>query len=242
MKTLITISAAYSLLACCISNATEVLVLGNESMPFCGIVDGKPSGMVVDILTEVTNHGGPSFKYKLGLPWKRAQQMLKKSGASPTAIVPFTRTKEREKSHTWIAEIIPNVTRLSTHKKEKPLTIEKAKQLNIGVILGSAIIPHLKELGFTKLEEVPTAIHNSRKLAVGRIDAIVDSKYVDTYHWKLAGGDVKTLKFTNIGKEMYIYIAGNLNFPPDIAKKINIAVSLIHENGTLKAILNKWDK
>jgi len=95
MVKIISIFVVYISLACGMTHATEVLVLGNESMPFCGIVDGKPSGMVVDILTEVTNHGGPNFKYKLGLPWKRAQEILRNSGDSLTAIVPFTRTKER---------------------------------------------------------------------------------------------------------------------------------------------------
>jgi len=52
--------------------------------------------------------------------------------------------------------------------------------------------------------------------------------------------DAKDLQFTNIGKVMHIYIAGNLDFPPDIAEKINVCVKLMRENETLKNILDKW--
>jgi polar amino acid transport system substrate-binding protein len=79
--------------------ATDVTVLGNESMPWNGIVDGKESGIMVDILNEATKNGAPKFIFKLGLPWVRAQQMVHEQNDQPTVIIPLTRTLEREKNY-----------------------------------------------------------------------------------------------------------------------------------------------
>lgn len=91
-----------------ISCANEVTVVGNESMPFNGLkfdessetTPYKNSGMAFEILEEATKHGAPKFNYQLGLPWKRAQHLIHKANNKPIAIIPFTRTKEREQHYT----------------------------------------------------------------------------------------------------------------------------------------------
>ena len=42
--------------------AEEALVLGNESMPFNGVVNGKNAGMTYEILKEAVKYGAPTFK------------------------------------------------------------------------------------------------------------------------------------------------------------------------------------
>ena len=168
--------------------------------------------------------------------------MLAEADARPTAIVPFTRTDVREKQHTWIAELFPYQLRLSTYKQTTPITVERAKLLRVGVISGSAHVPLLHRLGFTNIVAVRTALQNANKLALGRIDAVVESQYVDTYNWVQAGFTTKDLLFTNLGERSHIYIAGNRAFPPDLAKRIRDAIDQMRDNGKLKAILEKWEQ
>ena len=227
--------------------AAEILVYRNESMPWCGTVDKKDAGITVDILNEVTKNGGPKFKFK-SLPWKRAQMLVQKNKG--TCIIPFTRTATREKHHTWIIELVPNQVRLTIARnpKEKfklpsPLTLANSKALRIGIIRASALIPTMKELGFTQIIEYNTAEKLVTLLRWGRIDAMAESKWVDNYMWHQIGQKGEDLiAGPNIGEIKYIYLGAALNFPQKITEKIRIAMSKVKKSGALENIIIKWTK
>jgi polar amino acid transport system substrate-binding protein len=223
--------------------AVDVVVLGNESMPWNGIVDGKNSGIMVDILNEATKYGAPNFQFKLGLPWERAQQMVHEKNEAPTAIIPLTRTTAREKNYKWIAELIPSEMRLVSYGRPAPIkTIDEAKDLTIGIIRGHSAIPTLKQLGFTKIDDSAVdAKMNANKLLIKRFDTIVDAKLVYLYNWKKIGQNTKDLQEgPMIGDIAHIYIAGDLNFPDNIAKSIADAIEKMRKDGTIQKILDKW--
>ncbi|MBU2704764.1 transporter substrate-binding domain-containing protein [Zooshikella marina] len=233
-----------------ISCATEVTVVGNESMPFNGLIfdetsettQYKNSGMAFEILEEATKHGAPKFNYKLGLPWKRAQHLIHKANNKPIAIIPFTRTKEREQHYTWIAMLFTYQTRISLYKASKKVTLDQLFDKPIGIIAASAHIPLLKQLGFKDIVYVKNAFTNSRLLRFNRIDAIAESQYVDIYNWKKSGYNTGDLSFIPIGETKQIYIAANLNFPTELSSKISSAIDKIRSNGSLNNILKKWEK
>lgn len=220
-------------------HAEEVVVLGNESMPFNGIVDGHNAGMTYEILEEATKYGAPAFTYRLGLPWKRAQIMIQDAGKKPIAIVPFTRTAERETSHTWIAELFMCPVRLSTCKRPA-VSVEEARTMTVGMLNGSANIAFFKSLGIMHFDFGKNAVINAKKLASGRFDVLGEGKYVDVYAWKQAGFDPNDLNFTEIPVPRYVYIAGNLEFPPELAGQIRDAIDKMRANGRLEAILDRW--
>lgn len=225
-----------------VAQATEVLVLGNESMPFCGIVNGKNAGIAVEILNEVTKQGGPRFRYELGLPWKRAQTMVHEKKGAPIAIIPFTRTPSREKNHMWIAELIPHELRLHTFGRSAPLqTIEEAKHLEVSIIRGSAGIPLLIQLGFTRITEVDNAEVNTKLLLKNRTDVLVESQWVDSYIWNKVGGNISELQIgPTLGKTHHIYLAANPSFPINLAQQIQTAMARVRSSGKLDQILDKW--
>ena len=226
-------------------NASEVLVYRNESMPWCGTVDGKDAGIAVDILNAITKKGGPKFKFE-SVPWKRAQKLVQKNKG--TAIIPLTRTTTREKNYNWIIELIPNQVRLTTARNQinklsipSPLTLENSKLLSIGIIRGSALIPTMKELGFTKLYEVNTVEQLVKMLSVGRIDAMAESKWVDNYTWSNLGLERNDLvEGINIGDTKFIYFGAALNFPSELTSQIREAMVKVQKSGDLERILNKW--
>jgi polar amino acid transport system substrate-binding protein len=229
-----------SLISCWSIQASSVLILGNQSLPFTGIVNDKPAGMTFEILQEMQKNSSITFEYVFGLPWQRAQLMLKKGENNLIAMVPFTRTEDREESYTWIAELFSYDTHLITYKRETPITVDEAKHLNVGVIRGSAHIPFLTKLGFTRLHKENNTEQLFKLLSSGYVDVVVESQFVDKYNWNLIGNMASELQFTNIGKTKHIYIAGNLEFPPEISTKIKIAIDQMRDDGRLQAILNKW--
>ena len=221
--------------------AKTVKVLANESMPFQGIENGKPVGIAIDLLEEITRNGGPRFEYEIGIPLKRALVMLADAGEKPIAFVSLTRSPHREKSYTWMAKLFSHTVKVATYRKPAPKTIAEAKHLSTGMIRGHANLPLVKALGFTKLQLVNEAKQNINKLKLNRIDIILDTELNTLYNWKKAGFDLKDLNMgVSISDAMYTYIVGNPTFPKDIAKNIRDAMDRMLENGKYTEIMKKW--
>ncbi len=248
MKAIKARALSITLIALCFILVTKahaddtVTILGNESMPFNGVLNGQNAGMTYEILEEATLHGAPKFEFQLGLPWKRAQKILESSGTKPVAIVPFTRTKERENHHTWIAKLFSYQSRVSTLDNTQHLDLKAVSQEPIGIIRGSAHIPYLEQIGFDRLSVVNKAIQNALKLANGHIYGIAESQYVDTYHWKQIGRSAEVLQFIPFGESKQIYVAGNRTFPSSTAERIAQAINKMEASGKLKEILARWSE
>ena len=223
--------------------ADDVVVLGLEALPWCGVVDGKETGIMVDILNEATKYGAPRFQFKFGLPWLRAQQIVHENNAIPTAIIPFSRTAERENNFKWIAVLASNEMRLASYKRAKPIeTLEEVKTLKVGAPTGNAGIQILKKLGFTDIDESSADIKvNLHKLLSSRYDTVVDSYPVIRYNWTKLGQNPKDLQQGPlVAPPIPMCIAGDLNFPEDVAKRVSDAVEKMRKVGKVQEILDRW--
>lgn len=241
MKRLNLLVSALIFLFCTAAQAAEITVFANESMPQCGLVDGKPAGMAVDILNAVTAEGGPTFKYDFSQPWARAQVAVHETAGA--TIIPLTRTTEREASHKWIGNLFDNPTRLFTlGRADGPIkTIDEAKGMSIGVMRGSSVEQSLKQLGFTHIEAVQNDELAAKMLAAGRIDAWAGAEYVQRYLFAKAGGDSSKLQQGPLlGQTSQIYIAGDVKYPDADAKAITDGVEKLRSSGKLAAILKKY--
>jgi ABC-type amino acid transport substrate-binding protein len=209
-------------------------------MPFCGAVDGKPAGMAVDILNAATREGGPVFTFDFATPWPRAQVRIHEQ--TTLAIIPFTRTAEREPNHKWIVELFPSSFHLVTVGRSSPLkSVEEAKDLEVGVLAGSAVISTMTNLGFTKIQAVANDDINVRKIGAGRLGAWVVSQYVGKYLSLKVGQDPGQLQYgAQVGKEVQVFIAADPAFPDSDAQSIKNAVDRVRASGELSRILQKY--
>lgn len=235
------ITMCLSLLATSLPAMDTVRILANESMPFNGIKDGKPAGMTYEILQHAEWHGAPKFEYEFGLPWVRAQNMIRDAGDSPVAIVPLTRTPQREDSYLWIESLITHYARVSVSESNHLKRLQKDPNLALGIIRGSALIPSAKAKGYTNLIEVDNALQNAKMLLSQRMTGLIESKYVDTYNWIHAGGDPADLRFVPIGKPLHIYIAANPRFPEHLKAQMQSAFADMKRRGCIDRILRKWE-
>lgn len=224
------------------SQATEILVYGNDSMPFCGMENGQPAGMAVEILNAVTAAGGPKFRFDFSLPWTRAQMEVQSANNELVAIIPFTRTESRENKYRWITVLFEDNVRLVSVGRSAPLkTVDEAKELNVGILHGSAHEPKLKEMGFSRVEAVRNDEMNARKMHMGRLDAWLVSSFVDKYMYRKIGADPAVLQYGPLlGNSTQIYIAAAPGFPDEYAKAIADGVQRLRANGKLEQILNKY--
>ena len=237
------VNSCAALLLCLVATVargSEVKVMGAESMPFCGAVDGKPAGMAVDILNAATREGGPVFSFDFATPWPRAQTQVHEQ--TNLAIIPFTRTAEREPNYKWIAELFPSRFHLVTVGRSSSLkSVEEAKDMEVGVLNGSAVISTMTKLGFTKIQAVANDDINVRKIGAGRLGAWVVSQYVGKYLSTKVGQDPEQLQYgAEVGDEVHVFIAADNAFPESDAQSIKNAVQRVRDSGELSRILQKY--
>ncbi len=225
----------------CVANvgAIEIKTYGGLLPPFCGLKDGKPFGIAVDILTAVTKEGGPTFIYDFSIPWARAQWRIKDEFDS--LILPLSRTSQRETSYQWIAELYAYQARFISIGRAAPInSLEEAKRLRIGTINGSASQSKLQKLGY-HVEAVVEDKMNAKKLSIGRIDAWLVPEYAAKYAFRQLGEDPSKLQVgIPFGDMRTHYIVGNLSFPADQAKLIDDIVKKLRDRGEIDRILANY--
>lgn len=222
--------------------AESVSVYALDAMPYCGLRDGKPVGIAVDVLNSATRHGAPHFEFIFNIPWLRATMWVQESKGELVAIIPFTRSSVREHKFKWVAEIMATEYRFYTHDRPSPIeSIDDIKNEVVGVVHGHAIIPMIQNMGLRIDSGAKTAYKNTMKMLNKRFNIIADSDVIAVYSWKQLGQDTHNLQVgPSIGDIKHVYIAAGPNFPNDIAKRISDAVNIMKDNGELQQIYDKW--
>jgi ABC-type amino acid transport substrate-binding protein len=222
--------------------ADTVTVYSLEAMPYCGVMNGQPAGIAIDILNQATKYGAPAFQFKFNIPWKRATQRIQDAKDELVAIIPFTRSAVREHQFKWVAEIMATEYRFYSYHRASPInSVHEIEHKIVGVVHGHAIIPMLENLGLRLDTGARNAQKNTMKMISKRYDVIADSDVIVMYTWRLAGMDPGELQVgPAIGEIKRVYIATGLDFPDQVATRISDAVERMKQNGELQKIYDRW--
>lgn len=221
----------------------KVEVYALEALPYCGLINGEPAGIAIDILNEASKYGAPEFIFNFSIPWLRAQERIQQSRGELVAIIPFSRTEIRDKQYQGIAELVTTQSRFYTINRNDPIqSIDEAKKLKIGLVRGHALKGRLWDLGVINIDDgAVNAEANARKLLSKRFDALADSDLIFWYSWKVIKQNPDLVQEgAPIGDITGVYIAGGLNFPNSVARSIYEAVEQMRYDGKLEEILKRW--
>lgn len=221
------------------ASAKDIVVNTSDISPFSFEQDGKPKGIVVEILQEAAKSTEVNFIFRF-LPWKRAQ--LETRAAIDQAIIPLTRTPEREKDYQWLAPLFDyHFVIVTRGEVVPPRSIDDAKHLAIGVLRGNPMEVTLPRMGFTNVKPGTSEGLLARQLQVNLIDAWVVADLVARDTYKKAGGNPDELRFgPRIGEPMRIYLGASPEFPKEYSKQIADAVNRLRSTGAIDGILNKY--
>jgi ABC-type amino acid transport substrate-binding protein len=195
--------------------SVTIEVYSLQAMPYCGIINGETTGIAVEILNEATKYGAPKFIFNFNMPWARAQKNIRESKGELIAIIPFSRTEQREEEYKWISELVLTQSRFFSYGRDETIKlIEDIYNSTVGVVRDHAIISRLEDLGLRKFDDgSANAEANARKLLNKRFDIIADSDVIAFYSWKVIGQNSKDLQIgPKIGDATGVYIASGLIF------------------------------
>jgi polar amino acid transport system substrate-binding protein len=215
---------------------TVVINAGNIA-PLSYLDQGKASGLAVEILNASAKAGKHRFEFSVK-PWARAQLDTQTSTATATAIVPMSRTAERESKYIWIAELFEqHLIVVTTGTTPAPTSMAEFKNLNVGVLRGGLPEAILKAAG-VKIDLANDELLNAKKLKLGRIDAWVVSEFVAPLRWREAGGKAKDLHMgMRVGDPTKIFLAGGPQFSESDAQAIRGEIEKLRTDGTIEKIV-----
>lgn len=203
-------------------------------------VDGKLSGISVELLRTALNRSNVSFEMTV-VPWKRALETARiEDGACAFTAV---RTEEREKSFKWVGPLEHNALVMYSLESSKTAinSIEDLKKYKVGGMVGEAITDLLisKGIPVDTLSGLDADSRNLTRLKLGWIDFWARSSILAA-HFSAKRPDVK-IRPAFVIQKLGNYLACNLNVSDQVVTKVNAVLEQMLKDGTTKAIFREYD-
>ncbi|QPF71587.1 transporter substrate-binding domain-containing protein [Roseateles sp. DAIF2] len=165
-------------------------VVSGDLPPFA--IEGQPQrpGVLVEVVEELLRRAGPSPQRVEIYPWARAMQMA--ANNPRVAILPLTRTPEREPRYQWLLKLYVQHFVFINRGGQPPVsTLEQARGLRLTVLRASPNLAQLQRHGFDARQVV---LANSvedmlRLLERGHVDALYGGDVVNMDKVRSSGRD-----------------------------------------------------
>src|SRR6056297_545042 len=202
--------------------------------------DGTLTGSSVEIVQEIQRRVGDDTEIEV-LPWSRSYNLI----LSEDNVILFstTLTEERRDLFQWVGPIFsqPWVFYVKKGSGVEINSMEDAEKLGrIGTYLNDAREQYLISLGFENIDSTVNEVNNVKKLASGRIDAMIASPDNFISSCREAGIDPDTFEEAYLVSEQELYITFSKAFDPAIVAQWRQALKAMYEDGTFEALYLKW--
>ncbi|MDR3440503.1 transporter substrate-binding domain-containing protein [Telmatospirillum sp.] len=170
-------------LACRAACADTLVLAAADSRPTAFLTDGKPTGILVDLVTEAYRRAGHSVDIKL-MPWARCLEEAKTGGVD--GIFSSFKLPEREEFLAFPKEALTTQVISFFARQDSTLTFDgnlsPLKDTMIGVITGTSygatFDTAVKNKTLQNIDPTNTVESNLKKLAAGRVALIPSYNYV----------------------------------------------------------------
>ena len=225
---------------------TVILAAAADSIPTSYVENGKPTGILVDVINEAFRRAGYKVEVKL-MPWARCIAAAK-SGAVD-GIFSVYMTPERQQFMTYTDEVLITQVQAFFVRADSSLTFDgdltKLRGTSIGVIKKTSYGPRLdaalntgifKKIDFTTNSEL-----NVRKLIAGRIDMIPSYRHVVLSTAKKVGAldKIKQLSPDIEAIPSYLAFTKKRDFTK-LIRDYDKAIASMKKDGSYEQIFNRY--
>lgn len=177
----------------------------NDAPPFSYVAEGREAGLVYELLDQMAAHAGIRSSIS-SVPFKRIAVQL---NLRPNSLGAMWRQPEVELSYTWILKLLEESAMLVARSDTVGdiSSIDAARKLRVGVVLGSPAEVIARRLGFQHIEVATNAASNARKLQLGRIDAWIAVPSVIAAAQLQIGSDLGALRFGPPIEKIAMYLS-----------------------------------
>ncbi len=228
-----------------LSQAADKLTLMTENYPpFNMSIEDKNfaresgiDGISTDIIREMMKRTQFEYSMTLRSPWNRIYEMTRKK--ANYGLFSTTLTEERKPLFKWVGPLVENGWGIfkKAGSSIEVSSLEDLKNYKVGGYKGDASTEFVKSKGI-KVIETALDKHNAEKLAIGRIDLWVSSRF--TAHHIAEAAGVDTPVAIHSLKSVDLYLALNLNTPDSTVKKLQSALDSMKKDGTTQDLIQNY--
>lgn len=207
---------------------------------FLSTGDETPMGLDVDIVSSVLSEAKVDFSVRL-YPWQRVKQMLEQYEVE--AAFAFAGTPERQAQYLLVGPIRSGSTVFMTTQKTAITDWQALDDLSpyiIGQIRGYAYDQAFDHADLSRDSSAQNPRQLVSMLLAGRIDIIVGDRTQLMYFVREQNAEKRVRILPHVLVEMPRYIAFNKNDEAR-AEVFADALQRIKDQGTLQAILQRWE-
>ncbi len=225
------------------SAAAKVLRLAyaQDYPPYSTLLNGKPSGIEIDIADEIfARRFGFTVQHEI-LPWARAQFMVENGSADALFATPSPQrllyaSASQEPVVRWSVSMY---VRKGDHRLDMVRSIEQLAPFKIAVQHGNSWA--LNKLTGLKVEYVPNQIALPRMLIAGRFDVVLEDSYVMMHLLKNDGNDAHITELPHELDSADIHLLFSLkSAQQDLLARFDKELKLMRKDGSLANLIAKY--
>lgn len=200
--------------------------------------EGAP-GALVELVEQLIAESKSTATVEF-VPWQRAVYMASK--LPRIAILPLTRTVERESQYRWLARLHRQhfIFAAKRFGASDVLEAETLKSKRIAVLRGSPHYHYLLQRGFKHVFEASSAEEMHRMLDRGIADVLFGSEVVHKTALQIRDRQGKGYVFSRPYYSGDIWLAGSLDFTEQEAAVLQAAMKKLVDNGSYARLLEKY--
>lgn len=221
--------------------AAPLQIVTGDLPPYA--IEGRPQrpGLHVEVVEQVLRRAGTPVKVAF-YPWARAIALA--NHAPHTAIVPLTRTPEREAHFTWLMKLdTQHFVFINRHGDAPVASLEQARKLRIAVLRGSPNLAQLLNRQFSEAQIVQaTKVEDMvRMLERGIVDAIYGGNVINMEKIRASGRSPAAFQVGMLVESADMWLAGGLGFGDSEQAAWRHAYEAMAKDGTLARLYRRYN-
>lgn len=237
----------HAVIACCSALAMspaagldEVQLYINNVPPFSYLDEGRAAGLVYELLDQIAERVGMRSSIN-SVPFKRIAVQLT---LRQTSLAAIWRQPEVEASYIWIVKLLeePVILAARSDTVVDISSIDAAKKLRVGVVLGSPAELIARRLGFLHIEVTTSAVSNALKLQQGRIDAWIAVPSVIAAAQQQIRSNIRALRFGPPIEKIAMYLSCAAPCNDIDVERWKRATMVIKKDGTYARIVAQYSR
>ncbi|KQW93991.1 hypothetical protein ASC94_15725 [Massilia sp. Root418] len=220
--------------------AAPLQIVTGDLPPYA--IEGQPQrpGLHVEVVEQVLRRAGHPAKVGF-YPWARAIALTKHT--PHTAILPLTRTPEREPHFTWLMKLDTQHFVFINRQADTPVaSLEQARKLRIAVLRGSPNLDQLLNRQFSESQIVQaTKVEDMvRLLERGMVDAVYGGNVINMEKIRASGRNPASFQIGMLVESADMWLAGGAGFSETEQAAWRQAYDAMLRDGSLARIYRSY--
>lgn len=215
-------------------------IVTGDLPPFAVEASTEHPGVLVELAEAVLRHAGMAAKAEF-YPWARALHLVKQQPR--VAILPLTRTPEREAQYQWLLKLYVQHFAFITRSDDAPVThVARARRMRVALLRGSPNLAQLLRQDFSeaRIVQAPSVEDMLKLLERGHVEAIYGGELICLDKARTTGRDLAGLRVGLRLDSGDVWLAGGSGFSDADRQRLEDSHRALLRDGSIERLFRSY--